>query len=366
MKTWVLLVAVLGSAGAFAQEWSPPPPPPPPPAAEPPPPVPPPAQVSPSLPEVPPVPPPPPPPMEPSGPKVVDVADSPKRFSRFSAGVGGPLLVTSQVIAGMVGGGLVGAGLGSPMSASAQRQGAFFGVLIGGFTLGVIGEAIAYFHPLGLASAGAVALATGVGGLAGAGIALAAKATGLGPIGGALIGGSQVGMALALFLTWGLLPDLDPEDLSLMGMTSLYATVFALLISSAVAASAPPAWPMLIAPAVGLGLGAAIAPFVSMRPGRILKLTGLPLGLALATFYVGGLVVLSGGNGDGITALAIASMGVIVATFTLTFILTMDDPSAPPVAMKGQGLELSPTVTLMPSGLRNEAIAAGPAFVGRF
>ncbi|MBX7101221.1 MAG: hypothetical protein K1X89_26125, partial [Myxococcaceae bacterium] len=340
-----------------------PPPPPPPPA---------------SAMELPPPPPPPPPPTDapplpPStspaaaatGPQASDVVKDPVRYSRFSAGRGGALFVTAEVLAGMVGGGILGAGLVQSSGNGDLRQGVFFGLLGGGLALGTTAMAVQYFHGIGLSSAGAISLAAGVGGLLGLGIMVGAAPTGsLAGWGGALLAGSQVGAALALAFTWGL-EDLDPEDLSLMGMTTLYAEVFTLLVTLAVANNTPPAWPMLVAPAVGMAIGAGIAPFVSMKPGRVLKLTGLPLGVGLVLFYLGSAVFVGSPNGN--TTLAVAAMAAIAATFTLTFIFTMEDePASAGPQRAQQGVTVMPSVAVMPAGRRNEALAAGPSLAITF
>ena len=176
---WFAALLAVVPTQVLAQGQLPPPPPPSEASASdlpPPPPPPPPSEAPPS----PPLPPPTPAVAEPAGvaPKASDALKEPGRYSRFSAGRGGALFVTAEVLAGMVGGGVLGAGLVRSSGTSDLRQGVFFGLLGGGLALGTTAMAVQYFHGIGLSSAGAISLATGVGGLLGLGIMVGAAPTG--------------------------------------------------------------------------------------------------------------------------------------------------------------------------------------------
>lgn len=298
---------------------------------------------------------PPPPPPETPGPTLAERTSTKERFSRFSAGRGGPLFAFAEGLDGLILAGLAGAGTAS--GGQLGTSGAFIGALAGGVVFGAGAAILQYVHPIGLASAGTMALGLGVGALAGFGIATAAIVSSFTVASLLALAVSQVGMLLPLIALWSV-EDIPGEDLALMGMTSTYAFVLTALTSflfTTIPSSTRTA-AVLIAPAIGMALGSLWAHAVDLAPGRVLKLTALPLGVGLVTFILG--AVLTQFN---LPIMSAATLLTTVATFGLTYFLTADEPAGPAPAVS-----LSPTLSMVTVGSRNEAMAVGPALVGRF
>jgi len=256
--------------------------------------------------------PPPPAPTPPpeSAPSLGDRLTQKKRFSRFSAGAGGPLFAFSEFLAGAVAGGFIGgatlANTGSALS------GIYVGSVVGALGFGSLGIAIQYSHPMGLGSAATSVLGTVVGGLAGLGFADIIRGD-TSAFAWSLLIGSQVGALATLMATWSI-DDVDTEDVTLMGMSALHVFVVSSLLAAA--SGSVPAWPLLISPAVGMGLGALWAMGVDMPAGRVLKLTLLPVGVGLVLFYLGGALLAAQPNGFQLVALT--TLAGYAATFGLT------------------------------------------------
>jgi hypothetical protein len=302
-------------------------------------------------------PPPAPPVAEEAGPKLADRTATPARYNRFSAGRGGALYAFSQVVDGLVLGGLAGAGW---MTGGALGGGqAFLGALAGGLLLGAAHGVVQYFHPVGLATAGTIALGTGVGALAGFGLASALLTT-FSAAALIALAFSQLGALVPLIALRNVQDDISGDDLSLMAMTSGYAFVvtgltlllFGGRVSGQVAQVA-----LLLAPAVGMALGSIWALGPDLAGGRILKLTALPLGVGLVTFLLG--AAISSGN---LPLVGAATLLTTAATFGITYFVTSDETPRTP----GGSPVIQPSMTLAPAGWRNEGIAVGPALSGRF
>lgn len=297
----------------------------------------------------------PPPPPETPGPALADRTATKERFSRFSAGRGGPLFAFAEGLDGLILSGLAGAGTAT--NGQLGTSGAFIGALAGGVVFGAGAAILQYVHPIGLASAGTMALGLGVGALAGFGIATAAIVSSFTIASLLALAVSQLGMLVPLIALWSV-EDIPGEDLALMGMTSTYAFVLTALTSflfTTIPSSTRTA-AVLIAPAIGMALGSLWAHAVDLTPGRVLKLTALPLGVGLVTFILG--AVLTQFN---LPIMSAATLLTTVATFGLTYFLTADEPAAPAPAVS-----LSPTISMVTVGSRNESMAVGPAVVGRF
>jgi len=262
------------------------------------------------------------------------------------------LFAFSEGLDGLVLGGLAGTGIGG-------GGGAFIGALLGGVVLGGAATALQYAHPIGVATAGTMALGLGVGVLAGFGLSTALVVSSFSIASLIALAGSQIGMLVPLIALWSS-EDISGEDLALIGMTSTYAFVLTALTSFLFNGLSPTARiaAVLFAPAFGMALGALWALGPDLVAGRILKLTALPLGVGGLTLLLG--LVLAGGNLQIVSA---ATLLTTVATFGLTYFLTADDPAAPPSTTP---VVVQPTVTMVPAGWRNEAVAVGPALVGRF
>lgn len=295
-------------------------------------------------------------------PNAINLADraQPRRVSRISAGVGGPLFAFSEVLVGLVAGGIIGASLNQPGVGSGS-SGAFLGALAGGVVVGGLGIGLQSQIPIGLVSSATVVLGSALGALATFGLCdLASLSVSANTAGWLLLAGTQLGAAIPFLLLMGD-KDLRGESLALMGMTSGYAFVLTLLGMSAAGTSGLRVWPLLIAPAVGMGLGGLWAMGSSMAAGRVLKLTALPLGVGLLLFLVGNM------TGAGMQVTSIAALIGIAATFGLTYLLTNDEVvegGAPRAALRPGSI--LPSFTMASAGRRNEGLAAGPAILVTF
>lgn len=316
--------------------------------------------------EVTPPPPPPvveaPPPVEvtPAAPKAADRVTAPKaRHSRFSAGPGGPLYAFAQGLDGLILGAMIGGGIGS--NGTLGTSGAFLGALGGAVVLGGAAIALQYAHPIGTGIAGAAALGLGVGALLGFGITSAIFISSFSLSSAIALGTSQAIGLIPILALWNS-DDISGEDLALMGMTSAYAfglTLLTTMLFTTVSGSAQ-LTAILCAPAVGMGLGALWATGPDLAPGRILKLTALPMGVGLLTFLLG--LALSSGN---MQITAAGTLLTTAATFGLTYFLTAPEEPAPAQASRSS-VSVQPTFSMVPAGWRNEGLAVGPGLVGRF
>lgn len=229
------------------------------------------------------------------------------RYSRASAGPGGPMLAFTEVVAGLVTGGMLGHDY-------EERNGAYTGAVVGGLTLGTAAIVYQYFVPVERRESLLVAGGSVVGFLAGVGLS---SEQGLDDSTGAWISlaATQAGILGALLATAGE-GDVSAGDASLVGMTTLYALVLTGLTQSLVAGSADSnLTPTFVAPALGFALGGALTHLLELEEGRAFKLTLVPLGVGLAMRYLGSAFA------DG-RALRLTALAGIVTSFALTALLT--------------------------------------------
>jgi hypothetical protein len=301
--------------------------------------------------------PPPPPPSE--GP-VETASERAVRYSRFSSGSGGMLLVFTELLSGLTTGAILGHTFES-------ENGAYVGGVLGALSLGTAAAVYQYYVPVerneSLLAAGGAAL----GFLAGFGYG---TEHGLGnrDRGITALLTTQVGIIGVLAATAG--PgDVSDGDASLVGMTALYAFVFTGLIQSTVALGREGAEdtdlsPTLIAPALGMALGGALAIPFELSASRVFKLTALPLGVGAALLLAGTALA----NGP---AVPLSAMGGIAATFVITLLATAEPPtpyppSEPRRGLRSEGFKAAPVPVLMRSGARGESLTAGPGLLLRF
>lgn len=282
---------------------------------------------------------------------------SPKRFSSFSAGRGGPLFAFSQIVDGMVVGGMMGVGISGMTEPLALSQGAYLGAIAGGVGLGGLAVLLQYFQPIGLVAAGAATLGIAVGALAGLGTAslLSAAIPGLPLILPGLLAlvGSQVGALVPLALLWSA-EDLDAADLALMGAGSLHAVLLTGLFTFAVGRelSAPA---MLLAPAAGMAISGLVAALTRFSAGAVLLHATPALGLGLLAFFVTAAATgsLQGGGIAGLGAMAV-SVGVTALVAAAT--------GAPPEPSS----TVTPSVLVLPPAPGAALGAVGPALRATF
>jgi hypothetical protein len=275
------------------------------------------------------------------------------RHSRFSAGPGGPLLVLTEVVSGMVIGGIVG---GSYAAEGETNRGAYLGLLTGGVLLGGLASVYQYAIPVGQTTAAVATLGAAVGALAGGGIWLASGGDTLSGLYWMLGLGSQLGVILPLMAMLGH-DDLSGGDAMVIGSATAYASTLTLLTMLLVYRfdGTFPGAPLMLAPAVGMAAGGLLASLVDMDSRRVVKLTAIPLGVGLALWYLGTIaqdVTLQ-------SATALAGIGI---SFALTWLFTAEPlaPQAPTVSLGGN---LMPTAVVLASG-RDTAI--GPGVFGTF
>lgn len=284
------------------------------------------------------------------------------RFSRFSAGRGGPLFAFAEILDGLVVGALIGTGVTVSRSSSpfAAPQGAYLGALIGGVGVGGLAVILQYFQPIGLLSAGATALGLGVGALAGLGAALLLfeAVPGLPAVlpGVLALVGSQIGALVPLALLWTV-DDLSAGDLALLGSGALYGLALTVLASVALTGGLSAA-PALLAPAVGVAVGGLVAALTELSAGTVLRFTGLPLGVGLTVFYVGAAIF-----GASQLAAVSALLGIGLTAGVTALVSAATEPAP---RREGAPLEVVPTVSFVPPGAGGAPWAAGPALVGRF
>ena len=331
---------------------TPPPPPPQPPEAEQAPPPPPPTRVQ------QPAPPPPPPPDQ--GPSET-AAERAQRYSRFSSGSGGMLLVFTELLSGAVTGGILG-------NTFASDNGAYVGAVIGGLGLGTAAAVYQYYVPVerneSLLAAGGAAL----GFLAGFGFG-SEQGLNVRDRSVATLLATQAGISGVLAAT-AMPGDVSDGDASLVGMTSLYAFVLTGLVQATVLLAEegdqnPNLAPTLVAPLLGMGLGGLLAVPFELSASRVFKLTVLPMG-------VGAVLLLAGtALADG-PAVPLSAIGGIAATFVITALVTAEAPTPyPPTSPRlrsqaSETFQAFPVPVLMRTGRRNESLTAGPGLLMRF
>ncbi len=241
---------------------------------------------------------------------------APKRTSALSAGPGGPLLILNETLIGAIGGGII--------AAPGGRQQTFGGVVLGGLVLGGAGAVYQYYVPVGQNVALMSTIAAGTGILAGLGIGSYANITDASLTGLLVLGTSQLGALASYALGYGI-EDFSAGDFGLTVLSGAYATLFSLLAVQAFTASGTDLdlRPLLFAPAGGLIVGGLLASAFDLAPGRLLKMTGIPMLTGLILYYSG---VLVAGSGPIIPIVAGVGMGVALA---LTTVFTAEPPAAP-------------------------------------
>ncbi|MDY7226209.1 hypothetical protein [Hyalangium rubrum] len=274
-----------------------------------------------------------------------------QRYSRFSAGPGGPSVVVAEVLLGLSGGAL----LGNAYDAEGSTSNAYFGAMMGGLALGTAGTFYQYFVPVGRRESVLATLASVTWMMGGIGFANGSDVSdhGRGII--ALVS-SQAGLFGALLLTAGG-EDVSGSDMGLMGMSSLYAFLVTSLvefINDAESSGGYNFTPMLIAPAVGLALGGLLSIPLELSPLRLAAITFLPLiptGMSIALA-----APLSGNATTGRVVLTTLSASFILTTLVAVF--TYEPP--PQERASASTVRLSPVPVVMAAGRRNSSLAAGP------
>jgi hypothetical protein len=279
------------------------------------------------------------------------------RYSRFSAGRGGPAIVVTEVLLGLGGGAM----LGASYDTDGKNSNAYSVAMMSGLALGTAGTLYQYFVPVQRRESILATTASLVGMLGGIAVAngndfsdrdraILALAT------------SQAGMFGALLLTAGG-DDVSGEDLGLMTVTSTYAFLFTSLIEFISNAESRRGYnfaPVLMAPAVGLALGGLLSIPLELSAGRLLVISLVPLipaGMAIALA-----APLSGNATTGRVVLTTLSASFIITSLVAVF--TYEPPATERAS--ASAVHVTPMPVVLAAGRDNRSVAAGPGLFIRF
>ncbi|MFP2933225.1 hypothetical protein ACLESO_50385, partial [Pyxidicoccus sp. 3LG] len=283
------------------------------------------------------------------------------RYSRLSAAAGGPTLVLSEAVGGMVLGAMLGSSYDDP---NGRSDNAYTGAMLGALTLGTASTLYQYFVPVrrneALLAAGAATLGFTAGVSAANGWDLDSRRRAL-----LALTTSQVGVASVLLLTAGG-EDVSSGDTGLVGMTTLYAFLTTGLVEYIGARQTGEDYrftPLLIAPAAGMLLGGLLAIPLELSPSSLRDATVFPVGMGLAALLVGSRLDVS----DATVAKTV--LGTMAGTFAITVLLNALAPEGPTQQDRLRadgGFQPVPVPVVVPAGRGNNAVAAGPGLFMRF
>lgn len=322
--------------------------------------------LSPAPPPVEALPPPPPPPVAPAPSPSATRLPEPERertvrYSRFSAGPGGPLLAFTEVMSGVVSGALIGASYDEANPGNERKNNAYTGAVIAGLGLGTGATLYQYYNAVERNESLLAAGAATSGFIAGLAIAAETDMSTRGASWTSLAT-TQAGILTVLAITQGG-GDVSNGDAALVGMVSLYAFTLTGLTQGIIDASASGGtdWAFtFLAPAVGMGLGGLLTLPLEMDSSRVLKLTLVPLGVGSIMLSMGAILA------DG-TTVPLTALAGIVTSFALTFLLTSD----PGVETERESLrradfQAMPVPVVLAAGRDKSSLAAGPGLLVRF
>lgn len=283
------------------------------------------------------------------------------RYSRFSAGPGGPLLAFTQVISGITSGAMIGHSYDNDHPDEKRGSRAYTGAMVTGLTLGTMGTLYQYYVPVERNESFLVSGAATAGFIAGLTVGLESDMS-TRSTAWLTLGTTQLGVLSVLALTSG--PgDVSTGDAALVGMMSLYAFTLTGLTQAIADASGSGdinLTPTFLAPAAGMALGALLATQLELDPGRVVKLTLVPLGVGATMLWLGSALA------DG-TTVPLTAMAGIVTSFALTLLLT-SDPGVPTEreGVRRADFEAVPVPVVMATGHDKSSLAAGPGLFMRF
>ncbi|WP_164001630.1 hypothetical protein [Pyxidicoccus caerfyrddinensis] len=282
------------------------------------------------------------------------------RYSRLSAESGGPTLVLSEALGGMVLGAMLGDSYDTP---GGRSDNAYMGAMVGALTLGTASTLYQYFIPVkrneSLLAAGAATLGFTAGVSAANGWDLDSRQRAL-----LALGTSQVGVASVLLLTAGG-KDVSDGDTGLVGMTSFYALITTGLVEYIGSRQSGDSFrytPLLIAPAAGMLMGGLLAIPLEIEPSSIRDVTLFPMGMGLTALLVGSRLDVSN------VTVAKTVLGTVAGTFAITVLLSALAPDGPTQRERRAdgSFQPVPVPVVVPAGRGNDAVAAGPGLFMRF
>lgn len=291
------------------------------------------------------------------------LAPAPKRdlrYSRLSADSGGPTLVLTEAVGGMVLGAMLGDSYDDP---NGRSDNAYMGAMLGALTLGTASTLYQYFIPVKRNESLLAASAATLGFTAGV---TAANSWDLDSRERALLAltTSQAGVASVLLLTAGG-DDVSDGDAGLVGTTVFYAFITTGLVEYIGSRQSGDDFrytPLLIAPAAGMLLGGLLAIPLEIEPSSLRDVTLFPAGMGLAALLIGSRLDVS----DATVAKTV--LGTVAGTFAITVLLSALAPDGPTQRepRTAQALQPVPVPVVMPAGRGNDAVAAGPGLFMRF
>jgi hypothetical protein len=283
------------------------------------------------------------------------------RYSRFSAGPGGPLLAFTEVISGVVSGALIGSSFDRDLPDNARRNSAYTGAVVAGLTLGTAATLYQYFTPVERNESLLAAGAASTGFIAGLAIGADTEMS-VRDVAWLSLATTQAGIITVMAITRGG-GDVSTGDAALVGMVSLYAFSLTGLTQGIIDSSGSRNSNYVatfVSPAVGMILGGLLTVPLEMDSARVLKLTLVPLGVGAAMLSMG--AVLADGTTVPLTALA-----GIVTSFALTFLLTSDPGMATErEPLRSDSIQAMPVPVVMAAGRDKSSLAAGPGLFVRF
>ncbi|QSQ18867.1 hypothetical protein JY651_26275 [Pyxidicoccus parkwayensis] len=287
-------------------------------------------------------------------------AKRPLRYSRLSADSGGPTLVLTEAVGGMVLGAMLGDSYDDP---NGRSDNAYMGAMLGALSLGTASTLYQYFVPVkrneSLLAASAATLGFTAGVSAANGWDLDSRQRAL-----LALTTSQVGVASVLLLTAGG-NDVSDGDAGLVGTTAFYAFITTGLVEFIGSRQSGDSFrftPLLIAPAAGMLLGGLLAIPLEIEPSSLRDVTLFPVGMGLAALLVGSRLDVSD------VTVAKTVLGTVAGTFAITVLLSALAPDGPTQREPRtvNALQPVPVPVVMPAGRGNDAVAAGPGVFMRF
>jgi hypothetical protein len=281
------------------------------------------------------------------------------RYSRYSAGAGGPTLAFTEGMMGVVTGAMLGSAF--DIASDSRNSDGYTGAILGGLTLGTAATLYQYFIPVGRRESLLAAGAATTGLMASLTIAnsrdLSEKDR------AALVFAStQAGIAGVLLATAGG-GDVSAGDAGLVASTSLYSFVLTGLIEYIHAREAGQSYnfvPMLVAPAVGMAVGGLLAIPLELSSASAFELTMYPLGTGLVALLIGSRLA-----DDVVVAKTV--IGTVAGTFLLVALINgLSGGVTEPPQKSASAFQAMPVPVVMSAGRGNDSIAAGPGLFLRF
>ncbi|WP_224240156.1 hypothetical protein [Hyalangium gracile] len=280
------------------------------------------------------------------------------RYSRFSAGPGGPAVVVTEVILGLVGGSV----LGSAYDTEGKTNNFYTGAMIGGLTLGTAGILYQYFLPVERSEAlfaTLLSLSSMVGGIG------FANSNDLSDRDRAILSlaCSQVGLFATLALTSGG-QGFSGADMGLISLTAFYSSLIAGLIEFINDAENSGRGynfaPMLMAPTIGMVVGGLLSIPLELNGLGFALISSVPLmasGMAIALS-----APLSGNATTGRVVLI-----TLTSSLGLTALITaLTSNVPPPQRASASGPRLTPVPVVLAAGRHNTGLAVGPGMSIQF